>query len=246
MPQSDFLKRRLDPDRLYGLRLTLFTIAVLVVAIPFGLLLREVTQEGSITEIDTSAANHLHEYVLDLPVLVNVLQVVSFLGSPAWFYLVTGLATIYMWRSGHRRLAVFLVVTGLLGGAIDTIVKIIVDRPRPSLEDPIATAHGMSFPSGHAMTAFVGYGALLLVFIPRIPKSWRKPLWVTALLLIVAIGFSRLALGVHYISDVVGGYLLGAAWLTASTAAFSIWRVERGKPRVEPEEGIAPEAFRSN
>jgi membrane-associated phospholipid phosphatase len=245
MPQSDFLKRRFDPDGLYGLRLTLFTIAVLVVAVPFGLLLRAATQKGVITEIDAAAANHLHEYVLDLPALVNVLQVVRFLGSPAWFYLVTGLATIYMWRSGHRRLAVFLVLTGLLGGAIDTIVKILVDRPRPSLEHPVATAQGMSFPSGHAMTSIVGYGALLLVFIPRIPKAWRKPAWIGAVVLILMIGFTRLALGVHYISDVVGGYLLGAAWLTASTAAFSIWRVERGKPQVEPEEGIAPEAFSS-
>jgi membrane-associated phospholipid phosphatase len=245
MSNRDFWKRRLDPDRLYGLRLTLFTIAVLVVAIPFGLLLRAVTQEGTITEIDAVAANHLHEYVLDLPALVNVLQVVSFLGSPAWFYLVTGLATVYMWRSGHPRLALFLALTGLLGGAIDTTVKILVDRPRPSLEHPVATAHGMSFPSGHAMTSLVGYGALLLVFIPRIPKSWRKPAWVAGIVLILMIGFTRLALGVHYISDVVGGYVLGAAWLTASTAAFSIWRVERGKPRVEPEEGIAPEAFSS-
>jgi undecaprenyl-diphosphatase len=48
---------------------------------------------------------------------------------------------------------------------------------------------------------------------------------------------------VHYISDVLGGYALGLAWLTASTAAFSIWRVERGKPKVETEEGLAPEAF---
>jgi membrane-associated phospholipid phosphatase len=246
MPQSDFLKRRLDPDGRYGLRLTLFTIALLVVGIPFGLLLRAVTQKGVITEIDTSAANHLHEYVLDVPVLVNLLQAVSFLGSPVWFYLVTGLATIYMWRSGHRRLALFLALTGLLGGAIDSIVKIIVDRPRPSLEHPVASAHGMSFPSGHAMTSLVGYGALLLVFIPRIPKAWRKPIWVVAAVVIVAIGFSRLALGVHYISDVLGGYLLGAAWLAASTAAFSIWRVERGKPPVEPEEGIAPEAFSSS
>jgi undecaprenyl-diphosphatase len=221
-------------------------IAVLVVAVPFGLLLREVTQEGVITEIDAAAANHLHQYVLDLPALVNVLQVVSFLGSPVWFYLVTGLAALYTWRSGHPRLAIFLVLTGLLGGAIDSIVKILVDRPRPSLEQPVATAHGKSFPSGHAMTSIVGYGALLLVFIPRIPKTWRKPAWAGAILLVLMIGFTRLALGVHYISDVVGGYLLGAAWLTASTAAFSIWRVERGKPRVEPEEGIAPEAFSSS
>ena len=50
------------------------------------------------------------------------------------------------------------------------------------------------------------------------------------------------ALGVHYISDVLGGYVLGLAWLAASTAAFSIWRVERGRRPVEPIEGLEPEA----
>ena len=57
-----------------------------------------------------------------------------------------------------------------------------------------------------------------------------------------AIGFTRLALGVHYITDVLGGYALGAAWLAAATAAFSIWRVEQGKPAVDLEEGLEPES----
>ena len=238
-----FLEQRLDPDKRYGLRLTLFTAAVLLVAIPFGLLLREVTQQGPLTRLDTSAANHLHEIVRDSPLVVDLLQGISLLGSPVWFYLVTGTAAIYMWRSGHPRLAIFLVVTGLLGGVIDSIVKILVDRPRPSLEDPVATAHGKSFPSGHSMSSVVGYGALLLVFLPEIRRRWRKWVWTAAIVLVLAIGFSRLALGVHYITDVVGGYALGLAWLAASTAAFSIWRVERGKKAVEPTEGLAPEAL---
>lgn len=60
--------------------------------------------------------------------------------------------------------------------------------------------------------------------------------------LIVLIGFSRLSLGVHYVSDVLGGYVLGAAWLIASVAAFEIWREERGRPRTRPlEHGVEPE-----
>ena len=58
----------------------------------------------------------------------------------------------------------------------------------------------------------------------------------------VAIAFTRLALGVHFLSDVVGGIVLGLAWLAVSTAAFSIWRVERGRPPVKPTEGLEPEA----
>lgn len=243
MALNEVMKKRFDPAHRYGLRLTLFVIAILVAAIPFGLLLREVTQEGPLTRIDTSAARSLHEAVRDSPVLVDFLQVISFMGGPLWFYVVTGGAAFYMWRQGHPRIAVYLVVTGLLGGLIDTIVKVVVDRPRPSLEDPVATARGKSFPSGHAMSSVVGYGSLLLAFLPMIARRWRP--WVIAgtVTLVLAIGFTRLALGVHYITDVIGGFLLGAAWLTAATAAFSIWRVERGKKPVEPTEGLAPEAL---
>lgn len=243
MKVQGFLEKRLDAEQRYGLRLTLFAVAILLVAVPFGLLLREVTQEGPLTRVDTAAARNLHEVVVDQPVYVAILQVISFLGGPPWFYLVTGLSAIWMYREGHPRLALFLVVTGLLGGLIDTIVKILVDRPRPSLERPVASAHGKSFPSGHSMSSVVGYGSLLLVWLPVIAPRWRR--WVIAgtTLLVLMIGFSRLGLGVHYISDVLGGFALGLAWLAASTAAFSIWRVDRGKKPVDPEEGIAPEAF---
>lgn len=243
MAVRDLVQQRLDPEHRYGLRLTLFVLAILVAAIPFGLLLRAVTQEGPLTRLDTSAARTLHEAVRDSPVLVDALQAVSFMGSPVWFYVVTGGAAIYLWRQGHPRLAVFLVVTGILGGIIDSIAKIVVDRPRPSLEQPVATAHGKSFPSGHAMSSVVGYGALLLVFLPMIARRWRRPVIAAAVMLVLAIGFTRLALGVHYITDVIGGFLLGAAWLAAATAAFSVWRVERGKAPVEPSEGLAPEAL---
>jgi undecaprenyl-diphosphatase len=77
------------------------------------------------------------------------------------------------------------------------------------------------------MTSVIGYGVLLLILLPLIErKKWRL-LFGAAIFLVLAIGFSRLALGVHYITDVLGGYALGGAWLAASTAAFSIWREER-------------------
>jgi undecaprenyl-diphosphatase len=121
-------------------------------------------------------------------------------------------------------------------------VKLAVNRPRPSLEFPIATAFGKSFPSGHAMSSVVVYGSLLLVFLPVMNKVWRRRMFAGFVVLMLVIGFTRLALGVHYLTDVLGGYVLGLAWLAASTAAFSIWRVERGQAPVEPAEGLEPEA----
>ncbi len=241
----DVVRRRLDPAERYGLRVTLFAIALALVALPFGFLLDQVVRDGPLIEVDTSAANHLYGAVHDRPWLVTVGQAVSFLGSPPFFYLTIGAAAFYWWRRGRLRLALYLVATTLLGGAIDTVVKVVVDRDRPSLEDPVATAHGQSFPSGHAMTSTVAYGVLVLSFLPLVPKPRRRWFVGGAVLLVLLIGLSRLALGVHYISDVLGGFVLGLAWLAAATAAFSVWRVERGRDVVHPTEGVEPEVAKS-
>lgn len=242
MSVVDAWRRRLDPEERYGLRLTLLAMAFLLVAVPFGLLLGQVEGEGSLVRVDTSAARHLHEWVRNSPATVRFLEVITFLGSPLWFYLVVIPAALFVWRRHHVRLAVFLAVTVLGGGALNSVVKAVVDRPRPLLVDPVAVADGHSFPSGHAMSSTVVYGALLLVFLPVVARRARPVVVAAAVVLVAAIGFTRLALGVHYITDVLGGFVLGLAWLAASTAAFSTWRVERGRPEVHPLEGLEPEA----
>lgn len=234
--------RRLDPNSRYGLRLTLFAAAFLLVAIPFGFLLDQVKRNGPLIRVDTSAARHLHDWARHSHNVVLGLKVLTFLGTPVWFYLIVIPAAVWVWRRGHPRLAVFLVVTTFGGGLLDTVVKEVVARPRPSLANPVATAHGKSFPSGHSMSATIAYGALLLVFLPTIARRYRAFVVGAAVVLVLAIGFSRLALGVHYLSDVLGGYVLGLAWLAASTAAFRTWRVERGRPPVDVTEGLEPEA----
>lgn len=238
----DAVRERLDPEQRYGLRVTLFAVAFLLTAVPFGWLLSQVGGDGWLVRADTAAARHLHEWVRRSPDLVVQLKILTSLGSPALFWLLVTPAVVLTWRRHHPRLAVFLVVTTLGGGLLDTAVKVAVDRPRPSLLDPVATAHGQSFPSGHSMSSTVVYGALLLVFLPLVARRLRPVLIAAVALLVAGIGFSRLALGVHYISDVLGGYVLGLAWLSASVAAFSIWRVERGGPPVEVLEGLEPEA----
>lgn len=239
-----FVRRRLDPEQRYGLRLTLFAAAIVLVFVPFGFLLAQVVDEGPLTTYDRALVEELHDVVRDHPWTHAPLEVVSFLGKPLWFYIIVTPAIAYLlWRKRHR-LAIYLGATGIGGGLVDTAVKVLVSRDRPQLEDPIATAFGKSFPSGHAFSSLVIYGALLLVFMPVISKRLRPVAVGGAVVLVLAIAFSRLALGVHFLSDVLGGLALGAAWLAASTAAFSIWRTERGRKPVRPERGLEPEAAR--
>ena len=239
-----FMKQRLDPEQRYGLRLTLFALAVILVFIPFGFLLSQVVDEGPLTTYDRAVVEDLHEFVRGNRWTIGPLQLLSFLGKPIFFYIVVGAVGIFLLMRGRRRLVAYLVTTGMVGGVVDTAVKVIVARDRPVLEDPIATAFGQSFPSGHAFTSTAMYGALLLVFFPVIPRRGRPWAVGAYVLLVGAIAFSRLALGVHFFSDVLGGIVLGAAWLVASTAAFSIWRTERGRKPVEPIRGVEPEAGR--
>jgi membrane-associated phospholipid phosphatase len=93
-------------------------------------------------------------------------------------------------------------------------LKAAFERPRPAFSDPIATASGFSFPSGHAMVSLTVYGALAFVIVAT-TKSRRARVLVlaTAAALVLAIGFSRLYLGVHYVSDVLAAYGAGIAWL---------------------------------
>ena len=73
----------------------------------------------------------------------------------------------------------------------------------------------MSFPSGHAQNAVVAWGVLLLVFLPVLRGRWRVVAVIAAVAVVLAIGFARVALSVHFVSDVLAGYALGAAWLAA-------------------------------
>jgi undecaprenyl-diphosphatase len=90
----------------------------------------------------------------------------------------------------------------------------------------------------------VAYGAILLVFLPAMAPRWRKPAIALTALVVFLIGFTRIALGVHFLSDVLGAWLLGAAWLGVTAYAFRLWRLERGRPVAALTEGLEPEAAR--
>jgi undecaprenyl-diphosphatase len=237
---------KLGPTGRYEIRAMLFALAVALVGIPFGFLLHQVTSNGRLTEVDESAAQWLNARVHDHDSVVALLEAISFTGKPIFLVFAIGIPGAWVLLHGGRKLAVFLAVTCLGGGLVDTIVKVAVGRPRPEVDDPVATAFGNSFPSGHSMQAVVCYGALLLVFMPVLSERGRRLAIAAFVSLFLAIGLARLSLGVHFISDVLGGYVLGAAWLACSVAAFEIWREERGKRPTHPTtEGVEPEESES-
>jgi undecaprenyl-diphosphatase len=239
----DGIRARLDPSSRFGLRLTLAGIAIVLVAVPFSTLLFAVVAKGPIVRLDGRVADDLNGWVRNRYWAVHVLRGISFLGGPPMLDAIVAVAAIVMWRRGRPRLVAFLIVAPLGGGIVDSLVKLAVARPRPIVHHPVASAVGKSFPSGHAMSSTVTYGAMLVVFLPLVAPAFRRAALVLVVVLVLAIGASRLLLGVHFVSDVVGGYVLGVAWLAGAVAAFETWRVDEGRRRSEPlSEGIEPEA----
>jgi membrane-associated phospholipid phosphatase len=233
---------KLGPLGRYELRAALLVIAMALVGIPFGLLLHQVTTDGPLTALDDSAARWLNARFHGEDGVITLLHIVSFLGKPIFLLFAIGIPGLWIFMHGGRKLGIFLAVTCIGGGIVDTIVKVSVGRPRPEVDEPIVEAFGKSFPSGHSMQAVVCYGALLLVLLPLLNGRNRTLAIGAYVALFLAIGFSRLSLGVHFISDVLGGYVLGAAWLAGSVAVFEIWREERGKRHTHVTvEGVEPE-----
>lgn len=226
----------------FGTHAVLGFVAVVLVAVPFSVLLLLVTAKSDpLLHLDHDTANSLHTFARGHPTFTTAMKMVSRVGSPTGWWI--ALTPVFCWLLLRRlpRLAAFLAVTALGSSLLNGLIKASVDRARPHLPDPVATAHGMSFPSGHAQAATVGCGILVLIFLPVVPRARRLWLYVAAALIVVTIGFSRIALGVHYVSDVLAGIVVGTAWVLAMTAAFSAWRREEHKPPVQPGEGLEPE-----
>jgi membrane-associated phospholipid phosphatase len=226
----------------FGARSILAFVAVFIAAVPLAILVALVTTSSpSLLRVDRGLSDDLHRYAIAHPGFASAMRTISNVGSPvAWWILLT---PVFAWLLYRRlpRLAVFVAVTAIGSSLLNRVIKAAVDRTRPHFVDPIVTAAGKSFPSGHAQSAVVGCGILVLVFLPIVHRRARPWLLVAASLVALLIGFSRIALGVHYLSDVIGAYLIGLAWLLAMTAAFSVWRREERKPPVELAEGLEPE-----
>ncbi|MDT0531321.1 phosphatase PAP2 family protein [Micromonospora sp. DSM 115977] len=241
-PRSSWRGRRLHPDHARGLRLTLAAAAAFLVAVPFTLLAVLVLGDWSpLRRLDTTVTDALVGYAADHPAWVRLMTLWTDVFAP--MPLRVGALVLVLWlvRRGARQLAVWVAVTMTVGGLLSPLLKLLVGRPRPDLPDPVAEAPGLAFPSGHALNAALAAGVLLVVFLPYARPAGRRAVWTAALLLALVTGFSRVALGVHWTSDVLAGWLLGVAVVAATAAALTVWRADPpGRPA--PPTGRGPAA----
>jgi undecaprenyl-diphosphatase len=172
---------------------------------------------GDAMRLDMSIRNAVH--ARSSPAVTILMRGMSLVGSEV---VLAPLGVILAWwlvAAKRRRAAVVFGVAALGGEAIDQILKLLFDRPRPEPFFGFAAPVTHSFPSGHAMVSCCFFGVLAVILAARQPSRARRiAIFAVAALLVASIGFSRVYLGFHYPTDVLGGYAAAVIWLAGVRA----------------------------
>lgn len=215
---SSFLQRRLDPEVATGLGLTVGVVAAVIGGGVLAALALIVRSNGPLRSVDRAAATWGATNATDLS--TSVLKIVTELGATRTVVvLALGVAASQLRRPRPGTTAAFLAVVVVGQNIIANLVKSGVDRVRPNIH-PLAGFSGASFPSGHTTAAFACFAAFALVLGRGRGRARQAQFLAIALGCAAAVGASRVLLGVHWLTDVLGGAALGLAWFALSAIAF--------------------------
>jgi undecaprenyl-diphosphatase len=199
------------------LALGMLTCAIL--AALFAVIADTVVEDGH-DRFDRAAERWVHDHAT--PSLTGAMRLASDLASTPvatglWIAMLGWLAARRRWTS-----AVFVAIAWPAGQGLVTALKLTLHRARPDQFEPFVVASGFSFPSGHTFTAIATYGLLAALLAEVLPRRLRPLPWLGAALVVAVVGFSRVELGVHYPTDVLGSVLVGGAWLRAVVTALHL------------------------
>jgi len=162
------------------------------------------------------------------PMLTSIMKFFTFIGSTPIVVILSLLIMVFLYKVLHHRQELIIFFAAIAGSAIlNEILKNMFHRVRPNLHRLIPI-EGYSFPSGHAMSAFAVYGILAFLLWRHINSRLGRSLLIAfSVIMILAIGISRIYLGVHYPSDVLGGYLASGFWLAILIWFFQYFKEKR-------------------
>lgn len=177
---------------------------------------------------------------LETTVLTNVMKFFTFIGSAPFVIVLSLFLLFFLYKVLHHRLELILFVAAITGSAIlNGILKNFFQRVRPDFHRLIEI-EGYSFPSGHAMNAFTVYGIISFLLWRHITGSLGRWILISvSVIMILAIGISRIYLGVHYPSDIMGGYFASGFWLTTVILSFQYYQEKRYNRNKKQEKDIA-------
>ena len=221
--QIRFLQNRLSPQGYAGLHLTIGVLVVLICGWCFGEVAEDVSHGDPIVQVDRDVAVWFHQHAA--PTITQVARTISFFGSVGWLTAASiGVALFLVSRREWLNASlVALVMAG--GGTLNVVLKHFFHRERPVLENPLVTLSSYGFPSGHTMGATLLYGLLaLLAWKSLRNRAARLACVVGACFWILLIGLTRIYLGAHYLSDVLGALAAALFWLVFCWTAFETLR----------------------
>jgi undecaprenyl-diphosphatase len=207
-----------------GWRLGIGAFVLVAAAWLFGAIAEDVVTSDRLTVVDATVAEWLHRHAT--PTLTQAMLVWTNLHSTVAVGAYTAVVALALAVERQWRRLVLVVVAVGGGLAVNVLMKLAFHRARPVFDDPLLTLASYSFPSGHVAGSTIFYGLAVLWLFSRT----RRPLWralalAMAAVLIVIVAFSRMYLGVHYLSDVVAAFAEGVAWLAICTLALAaFWR----------------------
>ncbi|MEO8441617.1 MAG: phosphatase PAP2 family protein [Betaproteobacteria bacterium] len=221
-----FMRARLASTGLFGLYFTVGTIVLAWAIWVFGGISEDLITGDPLVFVDALISEWLRTHAD--PGFARGMQRASALASASTVGILSALiACGLMWkRLWYSLLGLALVVTG--GILLNILLKNLFGRARPGWADPLMALTDPGFPSGHTMMATILYGYVAVFLIWRI-AAWRWRFFIGALtiVLVLAVALSRMYLGAHYLSDVMGAMAAGTAWLALCLTAVEAWRRHR-------------------
>lgn len=224
------------PPRQRRYRRFLFRSGLLIEVVAFSILAVLVSTTAYFP-IDLRITRDLQ--AISNPIFAQLMSLVSWAGFNPQSYILTALIIIAIYAFGLQWEAIVGLGTAVLVEGVNALVKIVIHRPRPSvsLVHVVAVLNSYSFPSGHVMYYTGFFGFVWFLAFTLLKPSWKRTfLLVLFGALIALVGLSRIYLGEHWTSDVVGAYLLGSLCLVVA-----VWVYQWGKPRFFPHQPTAPE-----
>jgi len=228
--QIRFLQNRLSPHGYAGLHLTVGVLVVLICGWCFGEIAEDVSHGDPIVQIDRQVAVWFHQHAS--PTVTQVARTISFFGSVGWLTAVSIGLALFLVSRRDRLNASLVALVMLSGSTLNLVLKHFFHRERPVLENPLVTLSSYGFPSGHTMGATLLYGLLALLAWKNVRnRAARLACVAGACLWILLIGLTRIYLGAHYLTDVLGALAVGLLWLVVCWTAFETFRWRRDSTR---------------
>ena len=203
--------------------------------------LAEVVREGYTQQFDTAVLRWIGAH--HTPTLTTIMTEVTPLGTGVVVLTVVGITTAFLWHTEHKHSARMLLAATAGNILLNNGLKLLFDRQRPDVFEWGTHAASSSFPSGHAMSATVVYGTVAYLLARLQKHRWSRAITLLlAILTIALICLTRLYLGVHYPSDVLGGIIVGLAWsgFCMATLEASLALARRRAPPSVVEEAPTP------